>query len=75
MILQRNLLRRNRHVSGTLSDVYDGQIYREMPTNWSHNLLNLTFGMNTDGVALFKSPQTSMWPIYLRINELPPTLR
>ena len=27
------------------------------------------------GVEVFKSPQTSLWPIYLRINELPPKIR
>ena len=70
-----NFSRRNVCVSGKLSDIYDSQICCGLPAGWSHNVLNITCGLNTDRVALFKSPQTSMWPIYLRINELPPTLR
>uniref|UniRef100_A0A7M5XKP2 Uncharacterized protein n=1 Tax=Clytia hemisphaerica TaxID=252671 RepID=A0A7M5XKP2_9CNID len=31
--------------------------------------------MNTDGVSLFNSSSFSVWPVYLRINELPPKMR
>ncbi|XP_062511672.1 uncharacterized protein LOC134187542 isoform X2 [Corticium candelabrum] len=65
-----------RHGCVTLSDVYDGQVYQSLvESGYLQNIFHLTLGMNTDGVQLFKSPQTSMWPVYFRINELPPTLR
>ncbi len=31
--------------------------------------------MNTDGAAVFKSSNLSLWPVYFVINELPPHLR
>ena len=31
---------------------------------------NISFVLNTDGVPIFKSSKTSIWPIYLMINEL-----
>ncbi|XP_021364208.1 uncharacterized protein LOC110457319 [Mizuhopecten yessoensis] len=38
--------------------------------------INITFTMNTDGVALFTSSKKgSLWPVYIAINELPVKLR
>lgn len=39
------------------------------------NLANVSFIMNTDGVAIFHSSKVSLWPVWLAINELPPALR
>ena len=36
---------------------------------------NVTFLLNTDGVSLFRSSSTSLWPIWLAVNELPPHVR
>ena len=36
---------------------------------------NITFCLNTDGVAVFKSSTAQIWPIWLQINELPPKMR
>ena len=57
-----------------IEDVYDGSRYVEMQ-NYLSDPNNISFQVNTDGVALFKSSNRSIWPIYLRINELPPYVR
>lgn len=58
--------------SGTIRDIYDGKLYRDLVTGGilnQHN--NLSFAMNTDGVPVFKSSSVSIWPVYLLVNELP----
>ncbi|XP_070549336.1 uncharacterized protein [Ptychodera flava] len=55
-----------------IKDVYDGQNYKSLfRKGFLSNENNLSFAMNTDGVAIFKSSRVSMWPVYLMINELP----
>ncbi|CAH1263932.1 Hypp2800 [Branchiostoma lanceolatum] len=68
------------HISedGTIRDIYDGQAYRSMtrPGGFLHETGNLTFTFNTDGVRIFQSSRKGeLWPAYLAINELPPSLR
>lgn len=36
---------------------------------------NLALPLNTDGVPLFKSSLWSLWPVFLTIYNLPPTIR
>lgn len=70
--------------TGHLGDVMDGQLYKEnfdatghftgTPAGNQHEL-HLSFQINTDGVALFKSSTFGVWPVYLAINELEPQLR
>lgn len=35
----------------------------------------ISFQINSDGVALFRSSRYSIWPVYLVVNELPPNCR
>lgn len=37
--------------------------------------IHISFQINTDGVALFRSSKYSIWPVYLVVNELPPNCR
>lgn len=57
----------------TYEDIYDGKLYKQLSEN--HGILsfqeNISFTFNTDGAPVFKSSKTSIWPIYLVINELP----
>ena len=38
-------------------------------------LANLSLVCNTDGARIFKSPKYAIWPVWLAINELPPSQR
>ena len=63
-----------------ISDIYDGKQYAQHTANGGFldpgtNAANLSFLINTDGVAIFRSSKVSIWPVFLVINELPPNLR
>lgn len=60
--------------SGYLEDVYDGTLYCSLSKAGGF-LSSISLQWNTDGVPLFSSSSFSMWPLYLKINELPYTLR
>ncbi|PIK38304.1 hypothetical protein BSL78_24855 [Apostichopus japonicus] len=55
-----------------IRDVYDSKLYQDLyQAGFLNNPNNLSFAMNTDGVAIFKSSKLSMWPVYMIVNELP----
>lgn len=59
-----------------IEDIYDGNIYKQfMKEGFLSVASNISFMWNTDGVSLFNSSNFSIWPLYLRINELPPQKR
>lgn len=57
--------------SGHYSDITSGQFYSSLDKN-KHDI---TLSLNTDGVPLFKSSSSTIWPIQLVINELPYSIR
>ena len=62
-----------------IHDVFDGENYRKLLVLGGFlsydNPANISLLMNTDDVAIFHSSTTSLWPIWVVINELPPSLR
>lgn len=60
-----------------LRDIYDGDMYKELshPGAILHNKDNLSYVFNSDGSPLYKASGTSIWPIQLAINEIPPAER
>lgn len=56
--------------SGMIRDVYDGQLYREH-LDFLSKPANVSLMINTDGVAVFKSSNSSLWPVWVVVNELP----
>ena len=76
---------RKKKKQENIEDIYDGFIYKEHFDNEGYfhgtskrrkeNEKHISFQLNTDGVAIFKSSKFEVWPIYLTINELPPNLR
>ena len=58
-----------------IEDVYDCENYKTQFGMKSalneNNESHLSFIFNTDGIPIFKSSKTSIWPIFLMINELP----
>ena len=71
-ILCNNFAARLSSSSG-VSDVYDGLKYKRQGFLKSCN--NISFIVNTDGVAIFRSSKKSLWPVWLVVNELPPSER
>ena len=66
--------------SSGIKDIYDGLEYRQHCKRGGflckfQNPANISFLLNTDGVALFRSSSTDIWPVFLAINELPPFMR
>lgn len=58
----------------TISSIKDGSIYREH-IDFLNFKTNISFSLYADGVAMCKSINASVWPIFLTINELPRHLR
>lgn len=59
-----------------ISELYDGCLYNsDTVQTFISNPHNITLTWCTDGVPVFKSSKQSMWPFYLRINELPYNIR
>ena len=60
-----------------IEDVYDGAVYQSKcgPGGFLSEPYNLSVKLNTDGVAIFHSSQFGVWPLFLLVNELPPSLR
>ena len=56
-----------------ISDVYDGVEYKR--NIHLGEVGNISFIVNTDGVAIFRSFKKSLWPVWLVVNELPPAER
>ncbi|KAL5493754.1 hypothetical protein EMCRGX_G014976 [Ephydatia muelleri] len=57
----------------TIDDIWSGDTLRKDADLQTNSFLAL--GISTDGVALFKSSKTSLWPVYLLIQNLPPQVR
>jgi len=54
-----------------LEDIYDAEVYQaEMQNGFLNERNNISFMWYTDGIAIFKSSNFSIWPMYLVINEL-----
>ncbi|KAL5497109.1 hypothetical protein EMCRGX_G013517 [Ephydatia muelleri] len=57
----------------TIDDIWSGDTLRKDADLQTNSFLAL--GISTDGVALFKSSKTFLWPVYLLIQNLPPQVR
>lgn len=76
---------RRKHNDKNIEDVMDGTVYKQLfdqdgffhgtPQDKRSKEVHISFQLNTDGVATFKSNKTSVWPIYLVINEMHPKQR
>lgn len=67
----------NARHDGYIRDVCDGKVYQKLMSanGFLADPLNISLTMNTDGPSVFKSSNTSVWPVHFIINELPPHLR
>ena len=57
--------------------MYDGAVYQRKfgRGRFLSEPYNLSLKLNTHGVAIFQSSQFGVWPLFLLVNELPPSLR
>lgn len=63
-----------KHNNGYISDVDDGNLLKKIILKNSHaRVLSLT--LNTDGGRMFNSSKSSLWPVQLYLNFLPPNIR
>lgn len=63
--------KRKQQENTTISDVHDGKIWKDLIE--VHNFYSMT--MNTDGVLIHQSSQSTLWPVFFVCNFLPPQLR
>ena len=78
-------MERTKKQNANIEDVFDGNLYKKhfngrgffhgTQDDCMQTELHLSFQVNTDGVAIFRSSKFSLWPIYFTINELPPDSR
>ena len=68
---------RKKTNSDNIEDIYDGDLYKILssPGNILSDERNFSFTFNTDGCSASDSSPVSVWPVYLRINELPYKMR
>ena len=59
----------------SIQDIFDGTEYKRLLKEGVISDLDFTYVFNTDGVKILKGAKSSAWPLYIRINELPPSLR
>lgn len=59
-----------------IAELYDGNVYKSENVQMFLSCANnITLSWCTDGVPVFKSSKIGIWPFYLRINELPYSIR
>lgn len=68
---------RRKKAEANIEDVYDGKLYTDhfQKGGFLSQQFNMSFKVNSDGVAVFKSSKFGVWPLFLSINELQPHLR
>lgn len=52
-----------------MTDVWNGKLHRDVAEKEPNGFLSLT--LNTDGMEIYNSSKTSLWPIILSLNNLP----
>lgn len=71
-LIQKMNARNIRREDGCITDISDGELYREIITKCP---TSLAFNINTDGAPLFHTSKRSFWPLQLILNDLPPKMR
>ena len=59
--------------STTLRDLHDGSIFRSLRRKTSGRVMTLT--LNIDGIQPSRNAQSTIWPVLMVINDLPPHRR
>ncbi|XP_046564144.1 uncharacterized protein LOC124272946, partial [Haliotis rubra] len=59
----------------TYKDIFEDDFFKGTHKGRKEKEIHISLQLNTDGVALFRSSNYSVWPLYLTVNELNPKLR
>jgi hypothetical protein len=63
------------NANADIEDVQDGSIYKELFSSehayWFNKNEAFTFSFNTDGISPCEKSNTTIWPIFIVINEIP----
>lgn len=62
---------RTKHLDGAIEDVYDSEGYKKLALG----PVDFSMVLNTDGCKIRKGAKLEIYPVFLRLNELPPELR
>lgn len=60
--------------NGMMNDVYDGLVFQKIKLSFPHETV-LSLTLNLDGASVSNSSKSSIWPILLYQNYLPPKMR
>lgn len=63
----------SKEESNQICDTFHSNIYKKCLSKTDRNILSLT--LNTDGAKIFSSSKSTLWPIQLVQNYLPPNIR
>lgn len=68
---------REKIIKDNYEDIYDGDVYQKLFVNNGplSNPYNFSYTFSTDGAAMGKSTNKTIWPILMVLNELAPTER
>lgn len=66
--------RNEQQKNSEMCDIYDSKIYQKLQAK-SVDCILLPFTICTDGVKIFHSSRTSLWPIQMTQGYLPPNIR
>ena len=66
---------REKLIDDAVEDVFDGEEYIRLQERVPMTEYDYTMVFNSDGVKLTKRAKTEVYPVYVRLNELPPHLR
>lgn len=58
-----------------ISDIYDSEVFKTRRNRVSTEKIILSLALNSDGISIFNGVKSSVWPIQIIFNFLPPRLR
>lgn len=66
-----------REIDSKIRDIHNSRLYKENITekHTTADYIPITLTINTDGVPVFKSKKSTLWPVFAYVNELPPQVR
>lgn len=76
-LLKYREVRVKKHDGEAMEDIFDSEKYKNIEVDGQKllNSNNYTYVLNTDGCKIRKGGKLNIYPLFFRINELPPNMR